>query len=559
MNNGARDGTRERFHDLRRRHGGAVAVQVIDNDQNLGYPVAANQGAHAARGRHVVLLNNDTQVRPGWLEALLDAARSETVAARGVGLVTAKILNLDGSVQSAGGIEHRPDGSFTIPLTGEDRLAPPVQRRREVTNAGGPCLLVTRAGIESLAQDGALFDEAYSPAYFEDSDLCLRAREAGFALLYEPGAEVFHVGKATSDLVAREGRLDVWSGFERNKRRFHERWAARLEADAARVEVEPSPCDFGGAARPRRRVLLSYHRSATTTAAYCETALRREHDVVTLGRDQDLDLGRDAPLDVVLPLAAERLGGEVELVLAIEGETLLPPGVEDAPCPTALWAIDNHLHAVTDDGWHLDVAPRFDHVFAAQKSALLRLAARGAQAHWLPLAADPEVHAPHHVAKDLDVVFVGNVLPIHRRRRALLDRLARRFRTTSVKGVFREDMARVLSRAKVVWNCSLAGDLNMRVFEALAAGSCLVTDRAGNGLLELFEDGGHLALYDDETLEEVVAGLLADGPRRARLAERGRRLVVSHHTYTHRMRELIDTVFSGDAAPRRARKREGVA
>ncbi|MGE0713336.1 MAG: glycosyltransferase [Planctomycetota bacterium] len=229
VDNGSRDDTRGFFRALRARLGPTRPVQVIENDQNLGFPAGANKGARAARGRHVVVLNNDTRVCPGWLQALLAAADSEP----GVGVVTAKVLNLDLSVQSAGGIVHAPDGSFTIPGQGEARVAPSVNVRRRVTNAGGPCMFLTRQLLERLAPSGEVFDEGFSPGYFEDSDLCFRAREAGFALLYEPAAELVHHGKATASLVAGEGSVDVWGRFELNKRRFHARWAAQLARDAS--------------------------------------------------------------------------------------------------------------------------------------------------------------------------------------------------------------------------------------------------------------------------------------------------------------------------------------
>ena len=230
VDNGSRDGTGAYFKSLQVQLGPATPVQLLANAHNLGFPAAANQGIRAARGRHVVVLNNDTIVQDGWLDALLDAADTDA----DVGVVTAKILNHDLTVQSAGGVLHAPDGSFTIPGQGLPRNAPEVTRRRLLSNAGGPCMLLTRGLLERVAPGGQPFDEAYSPGYFEDSDLCLRAREAGFALLYEPGAEVLHHGKATANLLASRGELDVWGRFEANKRRFHRRWAERLALDHAR-------------------------------------------------------------------------------------------------------------------------------------------------------------------------------------------------------------------------------------------------------------------------------------------------------------------------------------
>lgn len=532
VDNGSRDGTQELFLELERRRDPAVSIQVLRNAENLGYPLAANQGARAARGRHVVLLNNDTRVRPGWLEALLAAASS----APKVGVVTAKVLNMDGTVQSSGGVLHHPDGAFTIPHASEDRLAPTVTERRELDNAGGPCLLLTRELLEAVAPDGQVFDPAFTPGYFEDSDLCLRAREAGFSLLCEPAAEVSHHGKATANLVAREGRVDVWGQFERNKRRFYERWRGRLEADERRRREREEDA-------PRLKVVLCYHRSATTTAAHLERALRREHDVVAAGRGQPLDLGGHASAKDLV----EAAGGDADLLLVVEGETYLPRSLETCPCPTALWAIDNHLHADparVGQGGHFALARAFDHLFIAQRDYEAAFRARGLAPTWLPLACAPDAHAraPAPAQRDLDVVFVGHVLPIHSRRRALLDRLRVRFRLEERQGVFGEDMARLHARAKVVFNCSLAGDLNMRVFEGLASGAVVVTDRIENGLERFFAPGEHLLAYDDRSLEDVVAAALADDARRVEVAGRGQRLALRHHTYLQRARDLVRVV-----------------
>ncbi|MGE3376467.1 MAG: glycosyltransferase [Vicinamibacteria bacterium] len=541
VDNGSSDDTRAFFRALAAAPGGprCARVQVIENEENLGYPRAANQGIAAARAPHVVLLNNDTEVRLGWLKALRAAARS----APRVGIVTAKILNPDGTVQNAGGILHHPDGSFTVPHAGEDRLAPTVSERRAVESASGPCMLLTRALLDEVGP----FDEAYSPAYYEDSDLCFRARAAGFCLLYEPGAEVVHRAQSTSGRLVREGKLDLARCLRENQARFYGRWRREL------IEDEGWRRLLAVADRlPRHRVLLCYGRSETTTAAYVEAALREAHEVVVAGPGQALDLGERASAAEL----CEAGGGGFDLLLCVEGENYFPARLADAPCPTALWAIDNHLHARDSDGWHLELARAFEHVFVAQRDHLPLFWERGVAARWLPLACDPAVHGRKDVEQDLDVVFVGHVRPFHRRRRRLLDRLAARFRVHEAQGVFRAPQAELFSRAKVVFNCSLAGDLNMRVFEGLAAGRLLLTDRIGNGLEQLFADGEHLVLYEDDTLEDLVARYLEDEPGREAIAARGARLALTHHTYRRRTDSILRRIR--DAA-RAAAREERVA
>lgn len=114
-------------------------------------------------------------------------------------------------------------------------------------------------------------------------------------------------------------------------------------------------------------------------------------------------------------------------------------------------------------------------------------------------------------------------------------------------------MARLFARAKVVWNCSLAGDLNMRVFEALASGALLVTDRLADGSQDaLFAPGEHLLAYDDDTLEATVARALADAPAREAIAARGQALALRHHTYAARMTRLVAEALTPEGARRSA-------
>lgn len=522
VDNGSGPAAQDVLRCWRARHTPARPVRVLRNATNRGYPAAANQGIEVARGEHVVLLNNDTEVRPGWLAALLAEAGER------VGLVAAKILNFDGSIQSAGGIEHQPDGGFEIPCQGQDRLAPGANVGRALSNAGGPAMLLTRGLLDAVGG----FDEAFSPGYFEDSDLSLRARAAGFTLRFAPRAEVYHHGKATSGAMAARGELDFGAVFGRNQRRFYERHAEQLAVDAlerSRVDVlEPS----------RLRIALCYHRDPHTTAAYCEDALRAKHDVVTVGRDQDVDIDREVSVNELLGLC-----GGADLVLSIEGATYLPTHVEEADCATALWLIDNHLHARGERPWHLDAARGYDAVFVAQPDYQGAFAARQLETAWLPLACDPTRHQLDAAERDLDLVFVGHVRPWHARRRELLDALGQRFDLTVRSGVFGDAMARLHARARVAFNCSLNGDLNMRVYEALASGALLVTDHVENGLGDLFGHAEHLLLYRSQDEAAALIQRALNRPRWAReIADRGQRLVTTHHTYAHRMRQLVQAV-----------------
>ncbi len=205
--------------------------------------------------------------------------------------------------------------------------------------------------------------------------------------------------------------------------------------------------------------------------------------------------------------------------------------------PLAWWAIDTHL----DVDRCLAQARSADLTFAAQRPGADALHRAGiTSAEWLPLACDPAVHRPHNLPKQYDVSFVGNLFPGPRA--DLVELLRRAFPAHFVGRAYFEDMARVYSESRVVFNRSIRDDLNMRVFEALACGSLLATNalppESGQG--ELFRDGTHVACYrDTDELLDMIRLYLARPEARAKVERAGREEVVAKHTYRHRMERIL--------------------
>lgn len=200
---------------------------------NVGYLDATNRGAALARGQYVVLLNNDVQVSRGWLDALVSRARTDP----SIGVVGARLLYPDGRLQEAGSIIWR-DGSGWNYGRGESPNDSEYRFVREVDYCSAACVLVRRS-------DGPLFDDRFSPAYFEDTDLCFSTRSRGGRVVYEPRATVFHhegVSHGT-DLASGLKAFQV-----RNRQTFIDKWRPALEeqlpADARSVPL----------ARDRRRL-----------------------------------------------------------------------------------------------------------------------------------------------------------------------------------------------------------------------------------------------------------------------------------------------------------------
>lgn len=200
---------------------GVTGVRVIRNATNLGFIRNCNLAAREARGKYIVFLNNDTLVTAGWLEALLAPFERDDKT----GAVGAKLIYPDGTLQEAGGIIWR-DGSAWNYGRGDDPAKAEYNYVREVDYCSGACLAVRKQDF--LAHGG--FDEAFVPAYCEDSDFCLRMRSLGFKVLYQPACTVVHFEGASHGTNTNSG---LKSYQVRNTKLLFERWKTRLGAHRA--------------------------------------------------------------------------------------------------------------------------------------------------------------------------------------------------------------------------------------------------------------------------------------------------------------------------------------
>jgi len=158
-------------------------AQIFRNAGNLHFLMAANQAAKRCKGEYILLLNNDAQLLPGSLSNALMTIRSSA----NIGAVGAKILLLDGLLQEAGSVVWR-NGSCSGYGRGDNPLAPMYNFRRDVDYCSGAFLLTPRTAWEKLGG----FDEAFRPAYYEETDYCMRLWQSGLRVVYEPAATIAH-------------------------------------------------------------------------------------------------------------------------------------------------------------------------------------------------------------------------------------------------------------------------------------------------------------------------------------------------------------------------------
>ncbi len=199
-------------------------IRLIHNDVNLGFVHSCNRGARAAEGEYLVFLNNDTEVTHGWLSAMLRVFDQR----RDCGLVGAKLIYPDGRLQEAGGIIWS-DASGINYGNGDDPDKPEYNYLRQVDYCSGACIATPRELFKQLGG----FDERYVPAYYEDTDLAFRVREAGLAVYYQPAASIIHHEGQTS------GR-DTSTGVKRyqlvNQEKFFRKWQPQLATHLPRAQ-----------------------------------------------------------------------------------------------------------------------------------------------------------------------------------------------------------------------------------------------------------------------------------------------------------------------------------
>jgi len=181
-------------------------VRLIRNERNLGFAAGNNIGLRAADGDVLVLLNQDTEARPGWLAALVEAVQDPTV-----GIVGCKLLYPDGTIQHAGGFiadERGLSGHFGH----RESDAEQYNVIRDTDFVTGAAIALTRA---TLARIGPL-DEGFARAYYEDVDWCYRARAAGLRVFYYPQAVAVHYVSTT----LKEGSDAYRASFHAGRLRF---------------------------------------------------------------------------------------------------------------------------------------------------------------------------------------------------------------------------------------------------------------------------------------------------------------------------------------------------
>lgn len=202
-------------------------VQLVENRDNVGFARANNQAIQRSTGKYILLLNPDTLVAPGALQALVDFLDKHPE----VGAAGARIIRPDGSLQ----ISSHPRPTVTrelwrlfhldafLPYAMYPQTRWETNQPQEVDILAGACLLVKKEVLEHVG----FLDEDYF-IYCEEIDLCVRIQRAGWPLYWVPQAEVVHFGGQSTQQVPTEMFLNLYHSNIKYFRKHYGRSGAQI-------------------------------------------------------------------------------------------------------------------------------------------------------------------------------------------------------------------------------------------------------------------------------------------------------------------------------------------
>jgi GT2 family glycosyltransferase len=197
-------------------------IRVIQRKGTFNYSAVNNEGFRVAKGEQILLLNNDTEViSPDWIQEMLRFAQRKDVGAVGT-----KLYYPDGTIQHAGigiGIKIVAGHYFRGFSGNSEGYFRRLQYAQNVSAVTAACMMIPRHVYEEM--NG--LDESFS-VVFNDIDLCLRIREAGYFIVWTPWAELTHYeSKSRGDDRETKAKERF---FVRETNRFMRKWHQSLAA-----------------------------------------------------------------------------------------------------------------------------------------------------------------------------------------------------------------------------------------------------------------------------------------------------------------------------------------
>jgi GT2 family glycosyltransferase len=185
---------------------------VSRNPENLRFLRSCNRAAALAKGDYIIFLNNDTEVTSFWIDELVYQYKYD----ENVGLTGSKLLNSDGSLQEAGGVVWSTGEPWNVGRNANP-AHPEYNYVRQVDYLSGAALCIPNSLWKTIGG----FSEEFAPAYYEDTDLAFKVRQAGYKTFYVPSSQVIH-------FEGKSHGTDTTKGLKRyqiiNEKTFRSKW-----------------------------------------------------------------------------------------------------------------------------------------------------------------------------------------------------------------------------------------------------------------------------------------------------------------------------------------------
>ncbi len=493
-------------------------AKVTKNDKNLGVPIARNQGIRQTTTEHIVIMDNDVVLKTGWLEELMEMI---TKGADAVGL-------------EAWQIDHNFTACYKCHNT-NDRF----------DYLGGACNLFRREIFETAG----LLDEGFSPAYYEDVDICIRAKNNGFKLAWKQTSKIVH--REHSTLINGQKEFKYQEALQNSHTRF---------AKKMRGEIKVTPEILPKISKKLNILYLGMqydygdrNRGESFEHANFYPALKEWNQTGTFNHFDFVDLGKQHGIKQMSEMLWKTVGSiEPDVMFSVffdENHDPLKSTIKDISTTTKTktigWFCDSHFRY---DNFDKPWAYNLNHCVTTSATAYQRYVQDGfgekiIKSQW---GAAP-LYKKLNLTRDIDVSFIGQP---HGDRRQVIEKLNKAglniqcFGTGWPQRLSFNGMIDIWNRSKVNLNLNNACDTRFkqikgRNFEVPACGGFLLTGHPEN-LEEYYEIGKEVVTFNntDEIIEKTKYYLAHDAEREA-IANAGYERTMKDHTYSTRFNEIF--------------------